>query len=87
MGCVKCKFLYNGEIQDVEVGSGFNDEEREILFKNADLILNKVITIKYFEVSQNSTTGKYSLRFPTISKRYPDFIRIDKSTLEETNIE
>lgn len=87
LGCVKCKFLYNGEIQDVEVGSGFNDEEREILFKNADLILNKVITIKYFEVSQNSTTGKYSLRFPTISKRYPDFIRIDKSTLEETNIE
>ena len=87
LGCVKCKFLYNGEIQDVEVGSGFNDEEREILFKNPDLILNKVITIKYFEVSQNSTTGKYSLRFPTISKRYPDFIRIDKSTLEETNIE
>lgn len=87
LGCVRCKFLYNGEIQDVEVGSGFTDEERKLLFENPNLILNKVITIKYFEISQNSTTKKYSLRFPTISKRYPDFIRMDKTTLEDTNME
>lgn len=62
-------------------------KKRKLLFENPNLILNKVITIKYFEISQNSTTKKYSLRFPTISKRYPDFIRMDKTTLEDTNME
>lgn len=87
LGCVKCEFLYNGVIQNVEVGSGWSDEERELLFNNPSLILNKVITIKYFEVSQNSTTKQYSLRFPTISMRYPDCVRLDKSSIEDTNIE
>lgn len=87
LGAIKCKFIYNGEVCEVEVGSGWNEDERKLLFDNPSLILNKVITIKTFEVSRNSSTGKYSLRFPTINLRYPFMIRTDKSSLEDTNVD
>ncbi len=87
LGAVKCQFKYNDKVYEVEVGSGWQDNERELLFNNPELILDKVISIRYFEISQNSTTGDYSLRFPTINLRYPDFIRTDKDGIEDTNID
>jgi DNA ligase-1 len=49
----------------VSVGSGFTIEEREFFKANPNEILNKVITVKYFEETQNQS-GNYSLRFPTV---------------------
>jgi DNA ligase-1 len=49
----------------VSVGSGFTIEEREFIKSNPNEILNKVITVKYFEETQNQS-GNYSLRFPTV---------------------
>ena len=83
-GALVCKFIYKGKECDVEVGTGINDSDRKLIFDNPSLVVGKVITIKYFEVSKDSKTGKYSLRFPSFLGM--DYIRTDKPTLEETNI-
>ena len=83
-GSLVCKFLYKGEECIVEIGTGLSDSDRRVIFDNPSLVVGKVITIKYFETSKDSKTGKYSLRFPSFLGM--DFIRTDKSTLEETNI-
>ena len=49
----------------VRVGSGFTIDKRKHLFKHPEDILNKIITVQYFEESQNQN-GEYSLRFPVI---------------------
>ena len=85
LGALKCKFIYNGEIQEVEVGSGFKQSERIEIYNNPSLVLNKIITIRMFEISKNSSTNKFSLRFCTWKGL--EYIRSDKSTLEDTNIE
>ena len=41
--------------------------------------------IKMFEVSKNSKTGKYSLRFPSFQGL--DYVRLDKSGIENTNVD
>jgi DNA ligase-1 len=48
----------------VKVGSGFSDDERKLYFEHPELILNKIVEIKYFESSCNAD-GLESLRFPT----------------------
>ena len=50
---------------EVSVGSGFTIEEREYFAAHPEEILNKVITVKYFQETINQS-GKYSLRFPTV---------------------
>tara|TARA_B100000035_G_scaffold311054_1_gene319916 strand:+ start:328 stop:1620 length:1293 start_codon:yes stop_codon:yes gene_type:complete len=49
----------------VRVGSGFSIEQRKQLFENPNDILNKTITVQYFEESKNQK-GEFSLRFPVI---------------------
>ena len=49
----------------VSVGSGFTIDQREYYKNHPEEILNKVVTVKYFEETQNQS-GNYSLRFPTI---------------------
>ncbi len=49
----------------VSVGSGFSIEEREHYKHHPENILNKIITVKYFEETQNQA-GNFSLRFPTV---------------------
>jgi len=49
----------------VSIGSGFSIEEREHYFHFPNEILNKIITVKYFQESKNQA-GNYSLRFPTV---------------------
>ena len=84
-GALVCKFLYKGEECTVEIGTGLSDSDRRTIFNNPELVVGKVITIRYFEVSKDSKTGKYSLRFP--SWKGMVYIRSDKSALEETNID
>ena len=56
---------------DVRVGSGFTIEQRQYFMKNPGDILNKVITVQYFEESQNQN-GEYSLRFPVLKVIHGD---------------
>ena len=53
----------------VQVGSGFSHEERRNYFQNPSKILNKMITVSYFEETTNQN-GEYSLRFPVIKAVY-----------------
>ena len=65
LGAVIVKF----KNKRVSVGSGFSDEERELYWKEPNLILHKVIEIHYHEVTPDG-----SLRHPRVFK-----IREDKS--------
>ena len=56
--------IHKGSI--VNVGSGFNLEERELFFKQPELIVGKTISVKYFEESTDQF-GKPSLRFPVFT--------------------
>jgi len=49
----------------VDVGSGFTIEERQAFYKDKSKILNKTVTIQYFEETENQEGG-ISLRFPTL---------------------
>ena len=49
----------------VSVGSGFSIDEREYFKNNPNEILNKIITVKYFQETQNQS-GNWSLRFPVV---------------------
>jgi DNA ligase-1 len=49
----------------VYVGSGLNNEQRLLWYKNKDLIMEKTITVKYFSESVDKE-GNYSLRFPIL---------------------
>ena len=54
---------------DVGVGSGFDQQERRIYFKNPELIIGKTITVQYFEETLNQD-GCHSLRFPVVKHVY-----------------
>lgn len=61
---------YNG--QDVNVGSGFSDSERDYYWKHPNEIIDKVIEVRFFEPTKNKK-GTKSLQHP----RYKG-IRSDK---------
>ena len=84
LGKVKVQFKYEGKVYTSFVGSGFNDVEREYYWKHKDELINKVITIKYFEISKNEKDG-VSFRFPTWQGK--EYIRTDKQGIDDTNIE
>ena len=53
----------------VQVGSGFNHEQKRFYFENPNEIIGKQITVCYFEESHNQNGG-ISLRFPTFKGVY-----------------
>lgn len=71
LGGVVIQYLYNGELQECECGSGFTDEHRIKFWDNPELITGRVIEIQYFEVTTNDKGG-YGLRFPTWHHRFRD---------------
>lgn len=70
----------NGKLHTAKVGSGFSDNDRDTYWAQPELLVNKVVEISYFEISNNKTNDSLSLRFPTWLGR----IRNDK-TIEEMN--
>lgn len=77
LGAITVQFEHEGNLYQCDCGSGFNDEERELYWNNRDLLLGKIVTIGYFEISQNSKTKEYGLRFPT----WKGIIRHDKTEI------
>jgi len=55
----------------VNVGSGFNLEQRKYFYNNRHEILGKTVCIQYFEESKNQQ-NEISLRFPVIKTIYDD---------------
>lgn len=49
----------------VKVGSGFTDDERKKYWALRELLIGKIVEIKFKEFSEDSKTGKQSLQFPT----------------------
>ena len=58
---------------EVGVGSGFSDEQREYFWQHPEKILYKIIEVKYKEETKNKD-GTESLQFPVFSR-----IRDDKN--------
>ena len=59
MGSITCNYFDN----TVDVGSGFNDSQREYYAKHPEEIVDKIVSVKYKEETQNKDGGK-SLQFP-----------------------
>lgn len=59
---------------DVKVGSGFSDGERDVFWKDPSTIVGHLIQVSYFEETHNQNDDKLSLRFPTFVT-----VRDDKS--------
>jgi len=76
LGNIIIEFEHEGSKYECGVGSGFKDAEREMYWANPELILNKIVTIGYFEISNNQDGG-FGLRFPT----WKSIIRDDKTEI------
>lgn len=72
LGAVMVQFKHKDKIYTCKVGSGFSQAERELFWENKELLLDKIIEIKYFEISENSKTKEKGLRFPTFKHIRPD---------------
>lgn len=77
LGAITIQFEHKDKLYNCDCGSGFSDDERLKYWENPDILLNKIVTIGYFEVSQNSKTKEYGLRFPT----WKGIIRDDKTEI------
>lgn len=63
------KIEHKGNI--VSVGSGFSIDQRKEFYNDINKIMNKIVTIQFFEETLNKE-GKYSLRFPIIKVIHGD---------------
>lgn len=57
-------FVVDYKGNQVNVGSGFSDQEREDFWRNREELIGRVITVKYKEISKDKKTGLESLQFP-----------------------
>lgn len=57
-------FVLKYKGNEVKVGSGFTDEQREYFWKNKDNLTGVLCEVKYKEISQDKGTGLDSLQFP-----------------------
>lgn len=81
LGAIAVKFKGpDGNLHDCRVGSGFKQEERVYYWQHPEELLNKVVEIGYFEITNNISDDSLSLRFPT----WKGIIRFDKD-LDDLN--
>ncbi|MGL4572663.1 MAG: hypothetical protein ACRCVJ_16540 [Clostridium sp.] len=76
LGMITVQFEHKGELWTTGVGSGFSDNERELYWKQPDLLMDKIVTVGYFEISSNANGG-YGFRFGT----WKSIIRDDKTEI------
>lgn len=63
LGAITVEFPFNGNTYSCKCGTGFSSSKREYYWEHPDEIIDHIVTIKYFEISQNDQGG-YGLRFP-----------------------
>lgn len=61
LGAVVVRYKDN----NVNVGSGYSDAQREDIWKNKDTLLGRIMEVRYKEETSDKTTGLLSLQFPT----------------------
>lgn len=49
---------------EVNVGAGYTDAQRKMIWENKDDVIGKIITVKYKDISRDKDTGLESLQFP-----------------------
>lgn len=76
LGSITIQFKHEDKLYECNCGSGFSDDERELYWKQPELIIGKIVTVGYFEISKNAE-GNYGLRFPT----WKSIIRHDKTKI------
>ena len=57
-------FVLEYKGNEVKVGSGFTDEQREKFWQKRDGLTGTLCEVKYKEISQDKGTGLESLQFP-----------------------
>lgn len=55
-----------------KVGGGYSEDERKEFWANKDSMIGRVISIQYFEVTENSDTKQKSVRFPEFLELKPE---------------
>lgn len=63
--------LYEGKYP-LKIGSGFTDQEREMYWRNPELIVGKIITVQFFRESSNAQGG--------LSVSFPVFVTVTSKT-------
>ncbi|MGL6184820.1 MAG: hypothetical protein ACRC1T_05515 [Clostridium chrysemydis] len=76
LGMITVQFEHKGKLWTTGIGSGFSDNERELYWNQPDILLNKIVTVGYFEISSNANGG-YGFRFGT----WKSIIRDDKDEI------
>jgi DNA ligase-1 len=61
-----------------KVGGGFTEDERIEFWKIRESLIGRIISVQYFEVTENTTTHQFSVRFP-------DFLELKESGSEVNN--
>ena len=82
IGAVHCEAEQNGCKIECDVGSGLSDEQRLEWALHPEQILDKIVEVSYFSLSQDKSvlgSKNYSLRFPRLKR-----VRDDK---EETSVD
>ena len=67
MGAIVCKGVEDGKEIEVNVGSGFTDEQRGLFWSNKYDVIGKIAEVKCDVITQNQNGG-YSLRFPVFMR-------------------
>lgn len=57
-------FVLNYKGNEVRVGSGFTDEQREAYWRRREELAGVLCEVKYKEISSDKNTGAESLQFP-----------------------
>ena len=76
LGAITVRFIHEGKEYECNCGSGFSDDERIKYWQSPEMLLGKICTIGYFEISKNQNGG-FGLRFPT----WKGIIRDDKTEI------
>ena len=63
MGALVCEGFEGDKFIQVNVGSGFSDEQRDEIWTNREVVLNQTVEVLCDVITQNQD-GTYSLRFP-----------------------
>lgn len=65
-------FVLEYKGNEVKVGSGFTDEQRDVFWKNRDEMVGLLCEVKYKEISSDKNTGLESLQFPVFVRMRTD---------------
>lgn len=52
----------------VNVGSGFNDEQRRALWEKRSELIGRIVEVKYKEITKDKKNGLESLQFPIFTQ-------------------